>query len=288
MKLANYKYTWLLKLAIICYCQFLFCQLFLESDTIYNYKYTQDTHPSLFIYLLSILIIAPIIEEVIYRGLYKKNKVNILFSSIFLVGSSLMLYNLEITLWWLFPIITVVVLFITIKWEIKYNMSILIIYSSILFTISHFTNASNLSEIIQFGGNFLAGGLLLSWIAVNFNLLKAILFHFTYNTITFILFIFLATPIDIKGTTNQNIEYEITEVSMFSKSNTITRTENKLIVKNANINLILGYIKMPKNKNIYLQSSMMKFDIDIKDNINDLDDHEILYILEKSGVIQYK
>jgi len=100
---------------------------------------------------------------------------------------------------------------------------------------------------------------------------------------------FLTTPIEIKDTTTQHIEHQIKEVSILNTSNgMIERTENQFIAKNARITLILGYIKLPENKDIYLQSAMMKFNINIKDNLNNLDDKEILDILLKSNVIQCK
>ena len=108
MKLAKYKYTWLLKLAIFCYCQFLFCQIFLENDNIYKFEYGSKNSTSLLLYAF-LFTLAPITEEIIYRGLYQKNKISTLFSFIFIIGSSFMLYNTKIGIWWIFTILTTII-----------------------------------------------------------------------------------------------------------------------------------------------------------------------------------
>ncbi len=288
MLLAKYRFNWLLKLAVLCYCQFLFCQFFIESNQSFKIKYGERNITSIFFFVMIFVLIAPVIEELIYRGLYNKNRLRVLLSFIFYIGSSFMLFSTGFKMWWIAFFITPVVIFINWKNNNDLYRNILFLYSSLLFGLVHFNEESTFIEMIVFGGNYLGGGLLLSWVVINFNLFKSILVHLAYNIIVFGFFIVFSNPITIKEKNKNGISFSIEEISIFAKSNNISRTEKSFIVDQAGLPVILANLDIPQGKNVYMQTPIAKFSMQIKDNVDNLKDDEILNILVKSGVIQLR
>lgn len=279
------KSNWLLILAIIFYCQFLYASVILKIE-IYQHEYGVRRFNMLF-FLLSALLIAPIFEELVFRAMYAKNKINSFYSIVFLLFSSIAIYSRGFDLWWLLPILTVFIVFFVYISENKSKIPILVFYSSVIFTLSHFSDHNTWEEIIAYGGNFMGGALLLSWIAINYNLLKAVLIHASFNLLAIMHYLFFASTISSSGYLNDTVKYSIKEVSAMKVyyKGKIKRTNSEFTSQNANINLILTSIETPANKKVIMRNALQKFNIKITDNNNSLESNEILKILEEANVI---
>jgi hypothetical protein len=287
-KLAKSQFNWLWKLAILFYCQFLICQLFIENTDLYTFKYDENNLTSPYIYIILFIFIAPIIEEFIYRGVSRKNKITIAFSVIFYLGSTLMLFNTGIKIWWIFLITTPIITVFAIKRANNNSKISIVIYSTLLFAISHFNNESTIVDFALRGGNYMGAGLFLSWIVINFTLLKSILFHLIYNVLVFSIFTFFTNKIYIEEIYDEKIVYKIEETSFLQKSKSISRTSNRLIAEQANISVILAHLDLSNYPNVYIKSPLSKFDIYINDNVDKLQDKEILEILINTKIIQFR
>lgn len=287
IKLAKSHFNWLWKLAILFYCQFLFCQLFFEKSNNYHIKYGDSNIASPFIYLIIFILIPPFIEEIIYRGVCIKKKITMVYAIIFYIGSTAMLFNTGIKIWWVFIILTPLIILFATKRNTNDSKAFIIIYSTLLFTLAHFSPMTTIQEIVQEGGNYLSAGFFLSWVAINYNILKSILVHLIYNTIVLSFFITFSNKKFIDSE-NGNIKYKIEEISLFDKSKSITRKSNSLVAKQANLSVVLSHLIIPKEYNIYVESPISKFNINIYDKIDNLEDEEILDILIQAEIIQLR
>lgn len=286
-KLATSQFSWLWKLAILFYCQFLFCQLFFETSDAYNIKYGDSSLTSPFVFILVFILIPPFIEEIIFRGIHTKGKISIVLSIIFYLGSTLMLFYNGLKIWWLLMILTPFVILFVIKINTSMSKGFIIIYSTFLFTLAHYSNEITLQEFILNSGNYLAAGFFLSWVVINYNLFKSILVHLAYNTLVLSFFILFSDKTFIESK-NENITYSIEQISLFNKSKSISRTSNSLIAKQANLSVILSHLEIPKGSNIYIESPISKFNIKIYDQNDGLEDKEILDIFVRTKIIEVR
>lgn len=283
--LTKYKCNWLLILAIIFYCQFLLSQLLIDYKNIYSDKYINEPAISSFIILLLMFFIIPIIEEVIFRGFQSKYRFKKKYLIAFFIGSSLIIYFTKIIYFGFFILITPILIFLTLKNKLNFYKNTLIIYSVFLFTIGHFNVNQDIKDFFIVAGNFIGGGFLLSWLSINFGLLKSIIAHCILNILMFFIFVNV-NKINVIDN-NKNINYNILQRSFFDNSTgEITRTKSTFEAKNAGLQNILHYFKVQNNKEIFMVSSLIKFDLQIIDEKNVLEDKEILEILEQNNIIQ--
>jgi hypothetical protein len=285
---AKTEFNWLWKLAIFFYCQFLICQLLINDSGIYTVKYDMNNTMSSYFFVILFMLVPPIIEEFIYRGIFTKNKISIFFSLVFYLGTSIMLFLSGIKVWWIFLFITFLVLFFVLNKQSKIKKGILIIYSASLFTLAHLSVDSTFQEFFLRSGNYLGGGLFLSWIVINYSIFKSILVHLTYNIIVFSFFIVFAAKISVSSNYKNTITYSIEEVSFLKNSKNVSRTENGFYASQANLSFVLPFVDIPKDKNVYIKNPISKFNITINSKEAILKDDDILQVLLEAEVIQLR
>jgi membrane protease YdiL (CAAX protease family) len=288
MRLAKYQFNWLLKLAIFSYCQFFLCQLILENEIKYSFEYGKNNFTSPFLFLLIFILLPPVIEELIYRGIFKNNTYNKIYLAVFYLGSTWMMFNTGFKIWWVFVVVTPLIVLIILKTGNSLRVNLIFIYSALLFTLAHFNNENTFKEYILLSGNYFGAALLLSWVVTNFGFFKAILVHLSYNILAFSFFVFVGNTLTDSNIFQDNIAYNIEKVDIFSKSYGIKRTNDSFIADGASISIILAHLEIPENKKVFIKSPIDKFNISIQDKSNNLEDEEILKILQYSEVIQVR
>jgi membrane protease YdiL (CAAX protease family) len=281
-------YNWLWKLAIIFYCQFLLCQYFIEIKSLYKFEFISGKSQSLFYFIILFVFIPPLFEEFVFRGIFVKNKFKIFFSILFIVCTSYLAYNTQLNFWWVVPIIGSLIIFFNFKTTKQKWKNTLVIWSSIIFVLSHFDSQSSLLDVISNAGNYIAAALFLSWIVFNFGLFYSILIHFFYNLLLISFSVVLSNNVQIKGTNKDQIDYEIKKTSIFEQNGKINRTNKEFTTTNTNIQLLLNSINIPDNYKVFINNPILKYDMSIIKNNELLTDDEILDILMDAKVIQIR
>jgi len=281
------KHNWLILLAIVIYCQLFLFQFFIEQDSLYRFKYNPKHSTTTFVYFLTIVLIMPCLEELVFRGFQSRYNFKTSFLIIFFVGSFLFALPSFSLVSILVGIFTPILFYFILRLKKDIYKKISIIYSALIFTIAHFNPTTGIRQFYFLGSHFFAAGLILSWIAINFGLFKSMLIHIIINI--FSLTLYLNTgKINTIGEYRNGLSYEIERTSIFNNLGEVKRSKNSLIVKTAPIDIILHNLQIPAKKNIYIGSSIDNYSIKITDTKDKLTDKEILEILALNDVIQIR
>ncbi|HZW62415.1 MAG TPA: CPBP family glutamic-type intramembrane protease [Flavobacteriaceae bacterium] len=294
MKLSS-KHSVLLKSTLVLYTLF-FCLYFLTSFTFKTeVLYNDLIEFNLFTELLLLALIAPVIEEFIFRAplIIKNKKWPIL---LFIVCLGYLIFSLPrfdlrvLTLFIWSSVLIFSKFFVSTK-----TQEILIWISILSFAVSHLSMDSFLSldSFILFIF-FLASGCLLTWVILNFGLFKSILFHSAYNLISFSIYLLTLTYFfDDKAKTNclDNTCIEWKQNALLeSPMSDLNYTNHKLDVKNGKVKNILDLLSNLDLKNynyIISDDSKIKYDIKIYNTNNEeINDSLILESLNSSGLIK--
>lgn len=288
----NKPYKIILLLAIFFYCQFLFFQFTLTPPLKANFVYGSDKINSWGILFLSALIFAPILEELMYRGLFSSSKWRYLSYTLFIVGSLLVFYQMGYR-YWSILISALGLIFIYLK-ENNYSKFkfLLIGYSILIFALSHYKQETLIQKETLFTiGNFLAGSCLLTWIVLNYSLKASILVHSAINLVMFIAFLVglnnVNSTIQKDCFPAENLCYKLQEKALFNSNiSRITTTTDSLIAKNATIPQILKALNIPTSfANIAIYEPYKKYDVAFYKSNQEISDKNILLTLEKLKLI---
>ncbi len=225
----------------------------------------------------STLIIAPILEELIFRGIFVNEKRYKLFFYIGSVGFCLFTSNYYL-------IIIPLFLFVN-KFKNKNNNYFL---ATVLFALVHYSlhDFKNIISIIPAFFQF-SLGLILLWIAINYGLKKSILAHFLINlSVIFPLFLVLQFP----NTDKNSIKNDII-VFEWQKTPTIGNTNFVFTPKEITANRlsISDFINIygDSKENYPINDTLMyyKFNFKIQSSEN-LDRQAIIQTLYKAKLIE--
>ena len=291
------RYNFLLKLAVANYCLFLLLYFSLDLHFQYTAYYHDINQLSPVIQYLGILIIAPIIEELIFRGplLYKKRIwtiVLLLFAFLNFIFNitEVSLSSLVLLLWSLVVAIDYFV----------YNSktgNYIIWFSILAFALSHLSfEELKTVEGLLIAIFYFASSCLLTWIVISFGLLKSTLFHIFYNLFALSVYVFVIHFSGNKATNiscveNSNICIEWQKVGYFSTSKpTITYKESAYEATSASIRNVLDLlteINKENKKYLILDDWRIKYNIEVLNPDNEiLEDLQILKALEAAELIK--
>jgi|TARA_B110000093_G_C12934039_1_gene394899 membrane protease YdiL (CAAX protease family) len=192
--LKKYKQNYLLIGAVILYSTFFIIYFsFFSIEEISNKPNRLSNVTDFKAFILLALIIAPILEEFIFRSYFTKNKILKLITIISLPVFVLLIGKQYL----MFVVIPYTIILIIDLFKIyKIHKYIIFIGSALLFSMAHYklsafeSGITALPILAQF-----SIGLLLIWVVLNFNLKTAIFVHFTYNlTIILPIFIYIQFP----------------------------------------------------------------------------------------------
>jgi len=219
------------------------------SNSSYNNLIIQK---NIFILFLAGVFIMPVLEEFSFRGwLFKTTKwryLSYLLSIIFCVTLSYNHINI---------VFSVVLVFVIIGLaELRSNLTIKAILSSLIFSLLHYISADVLnfatvnSFMIKFGI-----GLILAWVFINFGLIKSILTHSTLNLIALSFLILSIHFVDDEYQTYTSnfaqVEYQKEAYFKSNKSKLyISSSRDTLEIKNMNVQDLRKMIEIQLNEEI--------------------------------------
>lgn len=225
----NKKYNFLLKWGVIIIPLSIII-LLIENQFVDDLKGGVSTYNNFFgvdrpkiMYVLFFLLgalLAPIYEEIIFRGNFIKNKVFKLISlgCLIIVG---LIYSLNNYLIFGFLGIYLISFFLSKKKQSETRFKTVLVLNAILFSIMHNTiadyeNFSTFSHSLQ----RLGIAFILLWITLNYKLIYSMIAHSIWNTILFsLVFYILVFPNDtVHQVENENLEVTWKTVNMFNNS----------------------------------------------------------------------
>lgn len=207
--LKKYKYNYLLISAILIFSTFLILFLgFFSEDEINEMPNRYNSNSGFLAFVFSALILAPLFEEIAFRGYFTKNKILKIASILAIPFFILLMKNYFILI---IAIPYLVLLIINIINEKFINKHLLFIYSAVLFGAMHYKleHFESVITILPILAQF-SLGLLLVWVVVNFNIVKTIITHFIYN---FLLLIPLFITLQFPNSEVENLEYKNHEIT---------------------------------------------------------------------------
>ncbi|MCS5491503.1 CPBP family glutamic-type intramembrane protease [Algoriphagus limi] len=212
------------------------------------------------------VLIAPILEEIRFRGFLTNNKV---LQSLFLLLTPL---GLIITGWNTLVFFLMVMLyclfFIYKRYGQDWILDLLLIVSSLYFSIHHLPSQANLTRYwLPFLAISFSLGLILSWIIINKSIWWAMLFHGAWNLLGGIIFLlglqFVSEELHIVDGDGYKIEWKRVP---FLKSNegSFSPEGNELQITNMNIQDILGIVNPSLLDSFAISEPFMKYEIKLE------------------------
>lgn len=248
---------------------------------------------SLIISLIYISVLGPFIEEIAFRlNIQSKNKW-ITFLSI-TVAALLIFVSFSLVL--SATLFVAYLLSIIFYWKSKkaYALDIQIIVTSIVFSLIHFSGDShkinNVLGLSSFFSYYFGGGLILSWIRINFNFFINVAFHILVNSLSIIFLILpsLEDKSEILTCNDLKISYDTHHIFNTDDSRAFYN-QDTLILKNTNIIYMLDlYLSDEKIESNYTQTNkFIYYNLKIP-QFNDASPQDILDCLEEHELIKKK
>jgi membrane protease YdiL (CAAX protease family) len=265
--------------------------LFLDLNPSFSDTQTDSSLPLYFKLVLAPLILAPIFEEILFRGfLSKSNSIKILF---FLTGFiSIFLFDFHKAT--VLLILFLYALFASFLYtKNNFLLNLLILLSSFIFATIHYS----IEELYSFQTlPFLLGkfslALILGWIVYNNNIFAAIFFHAVWNLIVILFFLHSLQYVEKKLVVSDFEESIITyeKVPIFSSNvSSYSIDEKELIVKNMAIEDVIKYMDRKYLDTFNIRAPYMRYNIHVilksvkdKDKLTPL----IIRLLEKENLIE--
>ena len=275
-------------------CSLFFILLGLDLITVDRYLFDGVTNKrTLMLFLVSISLLGPIVEEVSFRlNIKTKNKwlllISFLFASIFIFLSfQIILFSL-LFLAFLFSIL------FYLKSKKWYALDIQIIVTSVIFSLLHFTGDSMVAEdlvsLIIFFLYFLGMGLIFAWLRINYKFYSSVIAHILLNSFLMILAIYPSLNSETKTIECDELEFSYNERHIFNGDNSeASFDQDTLVFKNSNIIYMLDlYLQDADVMSRYIQTNgLINYDLRLQ-KFYDTSPQDILDCLEEHQLIKKK
>lgn len=239
------------------------CTSIIYSIINYNYPHLIQSSEkfgnfnNVFLVLISVLIIAPIFEEITFRGIFTSKK---LYIYCFYLGSIILI--LITKNYYLFLLLILHYLMLIFK----QNKSKITFFSvSLLFALIHYNTDDfvNIYSVIPVFFQF-SIGLLLIWITINYGLKYSVLSHFIINLIIILpIIILLQTPdIKIKEVKYKKNRFTWQKTPIFGNSK-FSFSPNKVVVQRLTIEQFTKLFNNKELEELKINDSLKYFRYDI-------------------------
>lgn len=248
-----------------------------------------DSINNYYLLVFSALFIAPIFEELFFRGYFTNTSFLKIFS---FVGCIFYIYITGNSYLYVFIFILVFLHFVK-----KINRVYFYVINSLLFSLVHYKlyDFKSIITIIPMFFQF-SFGLILIWVVLNFNLFKSIITHFLFNLFFIII---LTLPLQFPNNENKNFDYlgyniNYRKIPFFNNKNTIISLPNDYTISAENVDINKFYNSFNSNSKkikINVDNKFYKYSINIKridSTANKLDTKTIELILKKANLIENK
>ena len=175
-------------------------------------------------FLVKLIFIAPVIEELIFDSAYLKNKIFKILSLLIICLLTVFVIDFDF-LDLFFLVLYIISYLIYFKYKKQFYLTLSLLFNAFLFATWHLDisnlNQEGLTWFISFLSRF-GGHLLALWLVINFNILLAILYHFIWNlSVALILVIsnkdYYMPQGELRKIHNKNFHIEYQETSLISK-----------------------------------------------------------------------
>lgn len=236
-------------------------------------------------FVFSALLVAPIIEEFVFRGYFTEKKIMIYISLLGSITYVFITHNYYL----LFLIVILILLHF-----FKNKKILLYILNCLFFSVVHYklNDFSSFFTILPMFFQFSIGAILI-WVVINFGILKTIIIHFIYNLIFVLIMSFplLFPNKDIKSKRYIGYKIEWNKVSIFNNNTSIIKPNDYTIVAdNITINDFYKTFRGEKGKiTINMNERFYKFSFDVQrvdSTANELNSETIKTILKQIKLIE--
>ncbi len=277
----------LLKLGVAIYCCTLLMLFFFIDEKYYFEKIAKIQNFWLFVFMA--LFIAPIFEEISFRGIFVKNKflnvVSIVLSLFYIIITN----NHYLIIFFLSFVI--IKLFIN---KVRFlNYWYLYIINSIIFSLVHyklnvFLNFERVLPVfIQF-----SAGLILIWVVINYGLICSMLVHLFMNFLVIIPLFISIQYVDTKEKTTENNMYQLklVETPILNGSITVFNmpNEREVIIKKANLFKIMNYFNIDVKRYKPVNNPFINYNLQLSTKKEDLkiEESEVVKLFIESKLIE--
>ncbi|MFN4761982.1 type II CAAX prenyl endopeptidase Rce1 family protein [Gillisia sp. Q332] len=285
--------NWLLLLGIITALLFVLLYNFVGSEHPYKGSRNYSDVP-LKVMLFLTLLFAPLFEEIAFRGFFTGKKwikiAAIIFLPIFVLTVNASMEWFVIVLSMLF----IAAYLLSLKYENKILGNISILLNILLFTAIHYTLEDFYSPDYFFTPLAqLSIGCFLIWITINFNLLKAMLFHFLWNAgiMLFLIYSLQFPDTETKIFSNETFQIEWVKVPVFNNENAQVNISEGFIegtnIEARKFHFIVSTIKTKDKIMQYEPYVIYNFSVQSLDTLTSLEDlkEETLKFLENQELV---
>lgn len=281
------KGNWLIYNGGIGLMLFLLFSVFVNFDE-FSDSSRMNINLPFFWFLFFGVLIAPITEELFFRGLFIKHKIKKIVAIIFPI--IVFFYaNANFDIIYLIILITfsIIISILALKNNNEFNINLyfLIYAHAIIFSIIHYKQsdfskfATILPMIVQF-----SIALILAWVTINFGIIKSIAFHISYNFILFIILFLGYQTVETKTHKINNDKYSIywQKNKILNNENGIVKRDKKeLKIKNLTISNATQYLQNNDKlkEKLVIKDNFQKYTITIISKSDSLTNNEIVNCL---------
>lgn len=284
----KYKSNWILSTSIFLFLLFCLLMMLFRQEDFNNSRMTIKV--SFFVFSFFAVIIAPIFEEIIFRGIFTTNNYLKKTSIVFSVFIGLILFYINYNIASTIFLLTLILLNFYIYKNTNltfYQEYLLVISNAFLFGFVHYkiSDFESINNSI-FVLSQISIGFLLIWITKNFGLVKSMIVHSLFNFSLVLLTFFSIQFVDTKtySKENKNVIIKWNQIPFLSSNKgSIENQEAKIVIKNLDISTAINLT----NKSSSLRSNIpfLKYNITIISKHKKITDKEIIEALEMSKLI---
>jgi hypothetical protein len=284
----KYKSNWILSTSIFLFLLFCLLMMLFRQEDFNNSRMTIKV--SFFVFSFFAVIIAPILEEIIFRGIFTTNNYLKKTSIVFSIFIGLILFYINYNIASTIFLLTLILLNFYIYKNTNltfYQEYLLVISNAFLFGFVHYkiSDFESINNSI-FVLSQISIGFLLIWITKNFGLVKSMIVHSLFNFSLVLLTFFSIQFVDTKtySKENKNVIIKWSQRPFLSSNKgSIENQEAKIVIKNLDISTAINLT----NKRSSLRSNIpfLKYNITIISKNKKISDKEIIEALEMSKLI---
>jgi membrane protease YdiL (CAAX protease family) len=291
----KYKSNWIFFLSITTLLLFFFSILFfVDIEKMNNSRMNYNV--SFYIFSFYAVLIAPLLEETTFRGVFTNNKFLKKTSIILTIFIGLVLFYSNYTIW-----ITLILLLIILlnfylhssKKLTNYKNKFLVITNATLFGFIHYKisdfESINSSVLVL---SQISIGFLLIWITKNFGLIKSIFTHSAFNFIivfiTFYSIQFVDTKLNRKESKNVIIQWNQNPF-LESRMGNFQNKENEVVIKNLDIYNSISLSNISTQKEVFfIKYPFAKYNITITSKNKKISEKEIIEAFEMAKLVSFE
>lgn len=291
MRFYSYRQNWLLVFSMAFFLAFILSILILPDLRGSGNSRSLDNGITLSIFVILAVLIGPIWEEIAFRGVFSnKQWIKKISCLLLILIFSYLLYS-----WWgiIVSLIgffsSVITTYYIVRFKINHNV-FLKFFTVFLFVLIHyqFSDFKKIATLCYFSAH-LAIGFLLTWVVINFGLMKSIFLHMTYNFILISIMLLSLQFIDDKSNIvkENSVELRYLKVPLINSNSTeLAIEEERIVAKNSTVRNLLKY-GFRSDIALGYQSIVpfAKFDFEITFNNSESDTRKVLEMLEKEKLI---